>query len=258
MSATPALCARSLDVGYGGATVVAGIDVAVAPGDTLAVVGTNGSGKSTFLKTVVALEQPVGGTLEVLGGRPGAAPARVAYVAQHHRGSTILPIRARDVVAMGRFAGKGLLGRLGPEDRRLIDAALERMGITDLAGEALRDLSGGQRQRVHLAQALARQPDLLVVDEPTSGLDAVGRHLLEDALAAERARGCAVIVATHDMAEAMRADGCLLLAGRVVAAGPPREVVTPARLVETFGLVITDMGDGVLVMDREHQHDHED
>ncbi len=251
-----AVAAQGLDVGYAGRAVVEAIDVAVAAGTTLAVVGTNGSGKSTFLRTVVGLLPPLGGALAVLGGAPGAAPARVGYVAQQHRASTILPIRARDVVTMGRYAGKGLLRRLDADDRCAVDEAMERMGIRDLADAALRDLSGGQRQRVHLAQALARRADLLVADEPTAGLDAVGRQLLDEALAAERARGCAMLLATHDMGEAMRAERVLLLAGRVVAEGPPQDVVTPARLVETFGLVITDLGDGVLVMDREHQHDH--
>jgi manganese transport system ATP-binding protein len=97
------------------------------------------------------------------------------------------------------------------------------------------ELSGGQRQRAHLAQALARGADLLLLDEPTAGLDPAGRETFAAAVAAERARGCAVVMSTHDIDDAETADHVLLLAGRIVASGPPAAVLTPDNLRASFG-----------------------
>jgi ABC-type Mn2+/Zn2+ transport system ATPase subunit len=199
----------------------------------------------------------VAGAVRVLGGPPGAAPARVAYLGQAHPTGFVLPLRARDVVAMGRFASRRLVRRMTAADRALVERGMERMGISALADEPLGSLSGGQRQRVHLAQALAWHADLIVLDEPTAGLDVAGRELLQAALAEERARGAAVVVCTHDIGDALEADHALLLARRVVASGPPAEVLTREALMETFGLVLAELpGGSELAMDPVHRHDH--
>ena len=223
------------------------------------MLGTNGSGKSTLVKTVAGLLEPVAGTLEVLDGRPGAAPARVAYLGQVQPIGHVLPLRARDVVAMGRFAARGLMRRMTRGDRRRVEAGMERMGIAGLAEEPLGSLSGGQRQRVHIARALAWEADLLVLDEPTSGLDLAGRELLQAAVAQERARGAAAVMCTHDVGDATGAEHALLLDRRVVAYGPPAEVLTREALVETFGLVLAQLpGGSEMVMDPVHRHDDHD
>ena len=205
---------RGLAAGYGDPPVVDGLELELPPGATLALVGTNGSGKSTILRTLAGLLDPRSGTVEVLGGRPGRSPEKLAYLAQFHVNGLLLPIRAREIVSMGRFAGKGLLGRMGTDDRAAVREALERMGVLDLANQPLRDLSGGQQQRVFVAQALARQADLLLLDEPAAGLDAAGQDLLAAALAAERDRGATVVVATHDI------GGCHACRPRAPARAP--------------------------------------
>jgi ABC-type Mn2+/Zn2+ transport system ATPase subunit len=235
-----AIEARHLSVGYPGDPVIEGIELAVGAGTSLALVGTNGSGKSTLLRTLVGLIAPRAGRLTVLGAGPGATPRRLAYLSQFHPSGFILPLRAIDVVRMARFPNLGLLGRPTAEDRDLVDRAMDAMGVTDLAREPLRNLSGGQRQRVYLAQVLARRADLIVLDEPNAGLDAGGRERYLRAFAAELDRGAALVTATHDISEAIEYDQVLLLARRVVALGRGDEVLTPDRLLETFGIVIRD------------------
>lgn len=251
--------ADRLAVGYGRDTVVADISFELSAGSALAVVGTNGSGKSTLVRTLAGLLPPLGGVVEVLGRAPGAQPARVAYLAQSHPKGFVLPLRAADVVAMGRFARLGAIRRFRAADRAAVADGMERMGVAHLAKHPLGTLSGGQRQRVYLAQALAWQADLLVLDEPTSGLDVAGHTLLDAAIRRERERGAAVVVCTHDIRDAMNADQALLLAGRVVASGPPAEALTRDALLETFGLVVAQLpGGSELTMDPTHRHDHDD
>ncbi len=239
-AAAPVIEAHGLAVGYGGMALVPGIDLAVAPRSSLALVGTNGSGKSTLLRTLVGLLPVVGGTLEVLGTRPGGAPGRLAYVGQFHASGFVLPLRAIDVVRMGRYPDLGLFGRMRSADHDLVAAAMASMGVAGLARSPLGSLSGGQQQRVYLAQALARRADLIVLDEPTAGLDAGGRELYLRAFAAELARGAAVVTATHDISEAVEYDQVMLLARRVVALGPGAEVLTADRLLDTFGILLRD------------------
>jgi ABC-type Mn2+/Zn2+ transport system ATPase subunit len=258
VSSRTALTLREASVGYGDRSVVADLDLELTLGRTLALVGTNGSGKSTLLKTLAGLLEPCSGRIDVLGQRPGARPERVAYLSQFHTNSLLLPIRAGELVRMGRFAGKGLLGRLGAVDGDAVHRALALMGVGDLAETPLRDLSGGQQQRIFIAQALARRAEVLLLDEPAAGLDAVSRDLLHAALAAERERGAAVVVATHDIGDAMRADLVLLVAQRVVAFGPPAEVVTPDALLATFGLAVHALEGGLIVMDAGHGHGEHD
>lgn len=239
-AAVAAIAASGLQVGYADDVVVRNIDLLVAAGTSLALVGTNGSGKSTLMRTLVGLLAPIAGQLTVLGRPPGTSPGRVAYLSQYHVSGDILPIRAVDVVRMGRFARLGLIKRAGREDEDLVTWAMDRMGISELRRTPLRELSGGQRQRVYLAQVLAQRADLIVLDEPTAGLDAGGQERYLAAFAGELQRGAALVTATHDIGEAIEFDQVLLLARRVVALGPGAEVLTPDRLMETFGIVVHD------------------
>lgn len=241
-------------MGYDGRAVVEGIDLRVPAGTWLSIVGTNGSGKSTLLRTIVGLLPPVAGRVEVLGGPPGAAPRRVAYLAQSRREGFLLPLRVRDVVRMGRYSARGLLGRIRPVDEEICAAAMAAVAVGDLAQRPLGTLSGGQRQRVYLAQVLARRADLIVLDEPTSGLDAASRARYRSVVREECARGAAVVAATHDVAEAAEADLVLLLARRVVAVGPPAAILTAENLLATFGVVISTLPEGILVVEPHHEH----
>jgi len=232
---TTTISADHLCVGYGKHPVVEGVMLDMHPGELLVLIGTNGSGKSTLLKTLAGLIHPVHGDLHVLGQHAGQLPTRVAYLPQHPVSSHTLPLQVRDVVTMGRFAHLGLFKRTSSSDRDIVSSAMQRTGIDAQANKPIRDLSGGQQQRTHLAQVLARKAEILLLDEPTAGLDINGRKLVAELIAAERARGVTVVMATHELADAEHATSVLLLAQRVVSMGPPQEALRDEYLRECFG-----------------------
>ena len=233
--AASTISADHLCVGYGKHPVVSGVNLELQPGSLLVLIGTNGSGKSTLLKTLAGLITPVHGDLHVLGEHAGKLPTRVAYLPQHPVSSHTLPLRVKDVVAMGRFAHLGLLKRASSTDREIVITSMQRTGIHEHSEEPIRDLSGGQQQRTHLAQVLARQAEILLLDEPTAGLDINGRTAVADLIASERARGVTVVMATHELADAEQATSVMLLAQRVVAMGTPQEALRDEYLRECFG-----------------------
>ena len=245
-----------LNVGYTAEVIVPDINFEVPPGQAIALIGTNGSGKSTLLKTIVGLLSALEGTLTVFGMSPGSAPRRIAYLGQFHASGFILPLRAIEVVRMGRFPEHGLWGRMRAKDDEIVRAAMRTMGIEKLADSPLRSLSGGQQQRTYLAQVLAHQADLLVLDEPTSGLDAGGRDLYLQAFNNELCRGASIVVATHDIQEeAALCNQVMLLARRVIALGTPQSVINTETLLETFGIVVTGEKEKLHVLECKHGHD---
>jgi ABC-type Mn2+/Zn2+ transport system ATPase subunit len=248
--------ASNLKVGYAGEPIVSDVFFQLKAGQAIALIGTNGSGKSTLLKTIVGLLPPLGGEITIFGLPPGRAPRRIAYLGQFHAAAFILPLRAIEVVRMGRFPELGLWGRMHSTDDEIVHSAMRTMGIEHLADAPIRSLSGGQQQRTYLAQVLAHQADLLVLDEPTSGLDAAGRDLYLQAFNNEICRGASIVVATHDIQEeAALCHQVMLLARRVVALGPPNEVINTEILLETFGIVVTGDHERLRVLECRHGHD---
>ena len=226
---------EDLAVGFDRHVVVDGITLNVESGGLVVLMGTNGSGKSTMLRTLAGLLEPMAGEVKVLGDWPGHHSAWVAYLPQHPQSLATLPLRARDVVAMGRFASQGLFGRTSRADREAVESAMARMSVTQFRDKPLHALSGGQQQRVHLAQILARQADVVLLDEPTAGLDAQGRKAVARMVQEERDAGHCVVMATHDLVDAEPADTVLLLAHRLIAQGSPSEVLTDKNLRATYG-----------------------
>jgi len=235
IASADAVAARHLELRRDGRVALRVDELALPVGQVTALVGPNGSGKSTLLHAIAGLLSPVAGELTVLGEPAARARSRVAYVLQSTEVAEHLPVTVGEVVAMARYPQLGLVRRPKADDRAAVAEALERLELSDLVKRHIGELSGGQRQRVFVAQGLAQAADLLLRDEPVSGLDLASADRIRDAVAGERAAGRTVVVSTHDLGEAQTADFVVLLAGRVVAAGPPAAALTPATLADAYG-----------------------
>ncbi len=236
---TPALEVRDLTVRYREVLALDAVSVTVEAGQACGLVGMNGSGKSTLLQACAGLVRPRRGTVRVLGATPDDARrgGLVGYVPQVDQVDKDFPVVVADVVLMGRYHRMGWRRRARPGDRAAVEAALDRVGLADLAGRRIGRLSGGQRQRVLLARALAQEARLLLLDEPFTGLDVVSTAAVTAVLHELVAEGATVVVSTHDLRTLP--DLCrtsVLLHRTVLAAGPTADVVTPENLALAFGL----------------------
>lgn len=160
----------------------------------------------------------------------------MSYVMQATPVPRITPITVREVVGLGRLTELGMFGRFRAEDRQVVQAALERMGVADLADRHMHELSGGQRQRVLIAQGIVQPHDVLVLDEPLTGLDITSAATIDSLIHEQRADGCSVVLTTHDLDEARAADWVVLVSRRVVACGPPPVVCNRRNLEVAYGL----------------------
>jgi manganese/iron transport system ATP-binding protein len=245
----PVLRFAQAGVGYRGRAVLSGVTFDLAPGCTVALVGPNGGGKSTLIKSVLGMADVVEGTVTVLGAAPGHARGDLAYVAQLDTLDADFPVSAAHVVLMGRYKRIGWWRPTRAVDRRIAADALDRVGLADRARDRFGLLSGGQRQRVLVARALAAQPRLLLLDEPFNGVDAVSQEAILRVLAELAAAGTALVISTHDLSIARQvADVVCLLNGRQYAAGPPDETLTTELLRRTYGSQAVDLSDGRTVL----------
>lgn len=194
----PALALRQVSVGYGRTVVMKNLAFTLPRGHRLALVGPNGCGKSTLIKTIAGLLPCLGGEIRIFGHEPGGCHHRVAYLPQHQEFEWTFPITVGRVVGGGRMVHRGWLGPLSVDDKDRIHTAMERLSLGPLTHRPLSALSGGERQRVLIARALAQEADLLLLDEPLNAVDATSRKSLASALAAVAAIGKSVVMATHD------------------------------------------------------------
>jgi manganese/zinc/iron transport system ATP- binding protein len=169
---TPAVEVTDLTVAYGEKPVLWDVDLEVPPGVLMAVVGPNGAGKTTLIRTILGMVKPAAGQALVYGRPYAEQRRRVAYVPQRGSVDWDFPTSVLDVVLMGRYGRLGWIRRPGAADREAADAALEQVGMAELAGRQISQLSGGQQQRVFLARALVQHADVYFMDEPFQGVDA--------------------------------------------------------------------------------------
>ena len=247
--APPAVQVADLTVAFGGRPALAGVSFSVPSGSLVGILGPNGGGKTTLLRALLG-ELPHSGSA-ALGGATG-------YVPQHTVPHEGFPIDALGVVLMGRYPRLGWLRRPRRADRELALALLDRVGLRDQARRQFSELSGGQRQRVLVARALAQEGEVLLLDEPFTGVDAVSHDKLLEVLREQAAAGAAVLMTTHDVAEAGRVcDRLLVLNRELVAEGPTETVFTPDTLRRAYGGQVLELDDGTVLLDEGVHHHHE-
>ncbi len=247
-----AITAKNISVRHAATRALADSSFEVPFSAVTAVIGPNGSGKSTLLNAIAGLHPLSSGSIEFGGGgRPD-----ISLVLQTTKLNSALPVTVREVVSMGRYATAGSFQRLTSEDKAVVDTAMERLDIVDIATRRLDELSGGQRQRVFVAQGIAQDHAILLLDEPLTGIDFTAARAIDDLIHDETGRGCTVVMTTHDLSEAQQADYVLLLSGRVVASGTPDEILTMDNLVDAYGDSLLHVGEGgtLFVDDPAHAH----
>ncbi|GIK37239.1 MAG: metal ABC transporter ATP-binding protein [Anaerolineae bacterium] len=249
---------RHVTFGYGAEPALKDISLHLHPGQFAALVGPSGAGKTSLLKLILSVLQPTRGEVyidgQALDGRP--AP-QVGYVPQLETVDWNFPVTVEEVVLLGRVRRSGLWPWPSAEDKRRVQAALERLEIADLARRHIRDLSGGQQQRVFLARALIAEPDLLVLDEPTAGVDMRTAENVLHMLAGLNQQGMTILMTTHDLnTAAAHVPWIICLNRRVIAQGTPEQVFNVETLNETYqGDMLVIRQDGMLfVQQKPHGH----
>ncbi len=233
--APPAVETVGLTVSYHHQPVLRELTVAIAARQLVAVIGPNGAGKSTFLKAILGLIHLDAGAIRILGEPVSTSRGKIAYVPQTETVDWDFPVTAGEVVLMGRYPRLGLIGRLSPEDHRIVAECLDMVGMTSFTDRHIRQLSGGQQQRIFIARALAQQADILLLDEPFTGVDArteAAIFLLMDKLTEE---GKTLIVVIHDLSALKRFDSVMMLNRSLVAYGPVKTTATETNLRRTYG-----------------------
>ncbi|MGE5073128.1 MAG: metal ABC transporter ATP-binding protein [Anaerolineae bacterium] len=241
------------NIGYGDQVVLRDLTFNVPHGSRVAVVGPNGAGKSTLFKALVGLLPLTSGEIRIHGLPFGDHKDCVAYVPQREEVDWRFPVSVGDVVSMGRY-DQGWLRPLSAQDKKIVARSLDQLGISALASRSIGELSGGQQQRVFLARALAQEPHILLMDEPFTGVDVTTQEATLKLLDDLRNAQVTAMISTHDLnLAASKFDLLLLLNHRLVAFGPPAEVLKPAQLTAAFGSQLLILPDGTVVLD-DHGH----
>ena len=238
------LCRIELDhvsVKLDSETLLRDVNLHVHCGQLTVLIGPNGGGKTTLLRTLLGLLPHQAGEVRLLGGpladwSRNALARHIGYVPQAHAG--LFAFTVLDIVLMGRAAQLGRFATPSRNDRAIAMRSLETLGIAALADRIYTAISGGERQLALIARALAQEPDILLLDEPTASLDFGNQIRVLEHLAQLRERGIAILMSTHQPEHALRCANrtALIGEGRLLALGATREVATAANLARLYGV----------------------
>jgi zinc/manganese transport system ATP-binding protein len=264
---TPVLRLRGATLAFGGRTLWNNLNLEVQPGEFLAVLGPNGTGKTSLLKTILGQEKLSSGTIEFLGEPVTKGSRRIGYIPQQKLLEQGTPLRARDLVAFGVNGHRFGLPVNSRAVRRQVDEILESVGATDYADVPVATLSGGEQQRVRVGQSIAGNPSLLLCDEPLISLDLHHQRQVSELIDEQRkAIDTAVIFVTHDVNPILgMVDRVLYLAGGRFRVGTPDEVLrsevlsymydTPVEVIRSRGrIVVLGAPEGYGVHDHLEHH----
>ncbi|MEW5632786.1 metal ABC transporter ATP-binding protein [Streptomyces hydrogenans] len=228
MNDDPVISVRGATAALGARPVLRGVDLTVGRGEVVALLGANGSGKSTAVRAVIGQVPLTGGTIELFGTprKRFRDWARVGYVPQRTTAAAGVPATIREVVSSGRLARRRF-GWTTRADRAAVERAIALVGLADRAKDSVSALSGGQHQRVLIARALASEPELLIMDEPMAGVDLASQEILAETLREQVAGGTSVLLVLHELGplEPLIDRAVVLRDGCVVHDGPPPEAL---------------------------------
>ncbi|MGW0495140.1 metal ABC transporter ATP-binding protein [Streptomyces sp. NPDC003007] len=226
--AEPVVSLRGVRADLGSRPVLRGIDLTVRRGEVVALLGANGSGKSTAVRTIIGQVQTGAGEIRLFGTDRGRFRDwhRVGYVPQRTTAAGGVPATVTEVVSSGRLS-RARFGILRKADHEAVRGALELVGMADRAKDPVDALSGGQHQRVLIARALASEPELLIMDEPMAGVDLASQEVLAHTLTEQVSRGTTVLLVLHELGplEPLIDRAVVLRDGCVVHDGPPPKAV---------------------------------
>ncbi|MGO1318187.1 MAG: metal ABC transporter ATP-binding protein [Cellulomonadaceae bacterium] len=240
---TAAIEARDVHVHYGEVVALDGASMTVEAGRVCGLIGMNGSGKSSLMKAIIGMVRPDSGSVRIDGHDPATARRRglLGYVPQNEDVDWDFPVSVRDVVMMGRYGRQGPTRRVRAADVAAVDAALERVELTDLADRQIGQLSGGQRKRAFVGRGIAQGATVLLLDEPFAGVDKRSEATITRLLRELAAAGATVLVSTHDLSALPRlCDEAVLLMRHVLVHGDPHEVISPENLALAFGVDVLE------------------
>jgi len=232
----------NLAIAYEDKLIVDGLNMNIPKGKITTIIGPNGCGKSTVLKTIGRILKPKEGLVYLNGDdirnlSTKEVAQKMAILPQSHQAQGGLTVG--ELVSYGRFPHKKGFGKLSPEDKKVIEWALDITKLTELEVTMVDNLSGGQRQRVWIAMALAQQTDLILLDEPTTYLDmAYQLEVLELLYNLNRDESCTIVMVLHDLNLAARfADYMIAIrSGSIISHGTPEEIMTKKVLKDTFNI----------------------
>ena len=236
------LSAQEVRVTYAnGYTAIHDVNFSLNGGTVCALVGVNGSGKSTLFNAIMGIVRPQTGEIRLSGLLASQAVKKngVAYVPQSENIDWQFPILVRDVVMQGRYGHMGFMRIAHRSDHKIVQAAMERLGVHQLAERQIGELSGGQKKRVFLARAFAQESRIILLDEPFTGVDVKTEHAIMELLQELRHEGYLILVSTHNLGTVP--DYCnevVMINRTVIAAGDTATVYTHENLEKTFGGIL--------------------
>lgn len=247
---SPVLSLRAASLSFGDRELWRNLNLSVAPGEFLAVLGPNGTGKTTLLKTILGQQRLTSGSIEFMGEPVRRGSSRIGYIPQQKLIESGTPLRAKDLVAFGVNGNRWGLPISSRAVRRKVATVLESVGASEYANVPVAMLSGGEQQRIRVGQSIAGDPTLLLCDEPLLSLDLHHQRQVSELIDEQRrALGTAVVFVTHDVNPILgMVDRVLYLAGGRFRVGTPDEVLrsevlsymydTPVEVIRSRGRII--------------------